>query len=97
MDFRGRPCLVVSACRGGVRRQTELSDAELGALWGMAAQASAHHGSFEDMRINAGTFQNIAQLHLKIFIDAERFQEVWRESPVYAALREAQQARKASG
>ena len=35
------------------------------ALWGAAAELAESHGGFEEMHLNAGNFQNVAQMHLK--------------------------------
>ena len=48
-------------------RQADLSDAELAELWRLPlAEAFANHASgFVDARINAGSSQNVAHVHLK--------------------------------
>jgi len=104
LDFQGRPSLVVVlaplAAQGDVdpaervvRRQSELCDGTLAAFWRMAARVVVHHGGFEDMRLNAGAFQNVAHLHLKVFIDDDAFAQVWSKHPVFLKLREARQQR----
>lgn len=99
LDFQGRPCYVVvmapaapaaaaARARGDVvRRQSELSHEELSALWRIAASVASMHGGFQDMRLNAGTFQNLAHLHLKVFIDEWSFGSVWGDQEVFQQLR----------
>jgi len=98
MDFQGRPCLVavMSPASGNIRRQSELSDAGLAALWNTAGRAVEKHGGFEDMRLNAGTYQNVAHLHLKVYFTMQNFLKVWGNDPVFKRLREAGEIRKKS-
>jgi len=99
LDFQGRPCYVAvmapaapasvaAAARGQpVRRQTELAGEELEAFWRSAARVASLHGGFRDMRLNAGSFQNVAHLHLKVFIDEASFLEVWGGTHAFRQLR----------
>merc|ERR1712187_651715 len=78
LDWQGRPCLVatvspqasVCAVARQIRRQSELTPDALAALWRITGESiQLHGGRFDDVRVNAGAFQNVAHLHLKIFID----------------------------
>uniref|UniRef100_A0A7S0AES7 Uncharacterized protein n=1 Tax=Pyrodinium bahamense TaxID=73915 RepID=A0A7S0AES7_9DINO len=108
LDFQGRCCyvvvmapaapVVVSARKRAevVRRQSELSDAELAALWRAAASVAATHGGFRDMHLNAGTFQNVAHLHLKVWIEEASFLSVWADGEVLGKLRQRRKQPKDS-
>lgn len=105
LDWQGRPCVVTvmsprapAALRDApnpVRRQSELSSVEIAELWGDAGEAIQMHGGFEDCRLNAGTYQNLAHLHLKTFFKEADFQNVWGRDVVYQKLLEARKERNA--
>ena len=88
LDAQGR-AMYVAVLKRFVRRQSELSDAELGELWRLPIElAFAHHESgMVDARLNAGGFQNIAHLHLKVWVREEEFVERWADQRVFKALR----------
>merc|ERR1711862_792534 len=67
MDWQGRPFIVAvmasanlaAVTAGGaskIRRQSQLSTEELAALWHTVAEVVRWHGTYEDIRLNAGTF-----------------------------------------
>ena len=39
------------------------------------------------MRLNAGSFQNVAHLHLKVRMDPTAFQAAWASNKAYAKLK----------
>eukprot|EP00933_Yihiella_yeosuensis_P015752 TRINITY_DN13635_c0_g1_i1.p1 TRINITY_DN13635_c0_g1~~TRINITY_DN13635_c0_g1_i1.p1 ORF type:complete len:238 (-),score=69.85 TRINITY_DN13635_c0_g1_i1:351-1064(-) len=98
LDFQGRECYVIVMApaakssiaakeRGDVvRRLNELNDTELTALWSAAASLCESHGGFQEMHLNAGTFQNLAHLHLKLWIPKKLFESVWADQPVFQQL-----------
>ncbi|CAJ1391992.1 unnamed protein product [Effrenium voratum] len=108
LDFQGRSCYVVVMAPGSpaalkaaaagagevVRLQRELEDPELQALWGAAAELAESHGGFEEMHLNAGNFQNVAQMHLKVWICLDQFLEMWGDQPVYQQLRASRHQRE---
>lgn len=108
LDWQGRPCIVAAmapsstAARAAralgepVRRQTELNTEELAALWRSVAQVVAMHGSFQDIRLNEGSFKNVAHLHVKVFIEQSCFSSVWSANSVYQLLLEARQHRRSA-
>lgn len=105
LDFQGRSCYVLvmapnapsaqsAAAKGEVvRRQAELSDPELAALWRTAAMMAEDHGGFEEMHLNAGNFQNVAHMHLKVWIPRDLFRNLWAEQEVYEKLQAAKRWR----
>lgn len=100
LDFQGRPCYVVTIAPsptspGVIRRHAGLGPLQVLALWREAHSLAARHGGFEDMRLNAGTFQNVGHLHLKVFFQRDRFVAHWAGDKVYEALRHALNDRRA--
>eukprot|EP00928_Gymnodinium_smaydae_P095500 TRINITY_DN822_c0_g2_i1.p1 TRINITY_DN822_c0_g2~~TRINITY_DN822_c0_g2_i1.p1 ORF type:complete len:308 (+),score=42.86 TRINITY_DN822_c0_g2_i1:946-1869(+) len=101
LDFQGRCCYVLviapaaqsavsaKACGEVVRRQSELSDAELAELWRASAAVAESHGGFQEMHLNAGSFQNVAHLHLKVWIPEAQFVSRWADQDVFQKLRSA--------
>ena len=81
--------MYVSVLKRFVRRQTELTDEELGELWRlpMALAFEAHASGFVDARLNAGGYQNIAHVHLKCWVREEEFVQRWGGGRVLQALR----------
>lgn len=85
-----------------ITRMEELNDIQLAELWGAAVslessgprQDTVAVGStgigaadlFTDMRINAGSFQNIGHLHLKCSMPLPSFLNRWVASPAWRAL-----------
>ena len=78
-----------------MRRQSELSDEQLKDLWRTAldvveqrhrAEGDAAQDLFVDIRINSGSFQNIAHLHLKVWMDEPLFVAHWSTDTVYQKL-----------
>lgn len=95
LDAQAREMYVVCMVRH-VTRQNDLSDDELYSLWLTATKVVAkyHTGdtntdTFQDMRLNAGSFQNVLHLHLKVWIDKELFGKVWESNKTYVALKAA--------
>ena len=88
LDAQGR-AMYVSVLQRFVRRQSELSDTELGELWRLPIEfaCSRHESGIVDARINAGGFQNVAHLHLKVWVREEEFAERWADQRVFKALR----------
>ncbi len=80
LDAKGRNTLV-STCKRFVRRQTELNDDELNELWELPfsllfdsnndgdKSSSKTEYKYLDCRVNAGAYQNVAHLHLKVAIE----------------------------
>lgn len=98
LDAQSRP-MYVSVLKGRfVRRQADLSDGELAELWRLPlAEAFASHASgFVDARINAGSSQNVAHVHLKVWLHEDEFTARWAGSAAYQALRQASRERKAA-
>jgi len=100
MDAKGRSMYVI-VMRDPVRRQSELSDDQLTVFWQTAINLlDKYHrmedGSdvFQDMRINAGGFQAVAHLHLKIWMSGSTFNDVWGPSETYKLLRRSNVCRK---
>jgi len=100
MDAKGRSMYVI-VMRDPVRRQSELSDDELKAFWQTAINVlDKYHQMedgadvFQDMRINAGGFQAVAHLHLKIWMSASTFNDVWGPSETYKQLKRSNICRK---
>eukprot|EP00913_Durusdinium_trenchii_P007882 g7396.t1 len=77
-----------------VRRQAELDDVELAELWRSAVLLAGHHGGFEEMHLNAGNFQNVAHMHLKVWIEKEKFRSLWFDQEVYRKLLDARRKRE---
>ena len=77
-----------------VRLQSECTDDEIRELWGLGIAAiEAKNGRqdgdlFQDIRLNAGSYQNIDHLHLKIWMGAERFNADWEHHSGYQALQQ---------
>lgn len=98
LDFQGRSCYVVvmapssrasrCALENGevVRRQSELDDEELATFWQTGAEMAENHGGFDEMHLNAGNFQNVAHMHLKVWIDLTNFEALWSGQDVYQRL-----------
>lgn len=86
LDAQGRPILVVVPNRC-VQFQSECSDDELAELWSLALdviddQRGQKDGDqFESMRLNAGSFQNIRHLHLKVWMSGHSFRAKWAHHP----------------
>jgi len=100
LDAQARPMLVVVFNRF-VRRQSECSDEELLELWTLALDAIEQHHSQEEeqdpflaMCINAGSFQNISHLHLKVWLSGKRFRP-YEAHPGYQVLAQARSERRA--
>lgn len=97
LDAQARPVYIVT-CQRFVRRQTELSDEELSEFWSLGLQVlQTEHGCcdhFQDIRVNAGSFQNVSHLHLKIYVNEEVFTRRWEHNPVYQKLRAANRMSK---
>lgn len=90
-DAQARP-LYVSVCKKFVRRQSQISDEALAELWRRPIRLiSKIEGGFTLARVNAGSFQNLAHLHLKISGNKRAFQKYWAGDDVYQML--AQSAR----
>lgn len=94
LDAQGRAMYVVTR-QQFVRRQSELSDEQLQTLWRTALdvveqQHRAEGGTapdlFVDIRINSGSFQNIAHLHLKVWMHEPLFEAHWSTNAVYEKL-----------
>merc|ERR1712232_296587 len=91
LDAKGRPIYVVVFKRF-VRYQSECTDDEVLQLWSLALDAiedkngPQDHDLFCDMRLNAGSFQNVSHLHLKVRMDPDRFARNWAGHPGYEAL-----------
>lgn len=74
LDAKGRNKLI-STCNRFVRRQTDLSDDELHELWRLPISLLLSNDdtvikyTYLDCRINAGIYQNIAHLHLKVAVE----------------------------
>jgi len=66
-----------------VRYMTELPADHFSELWQSVARCLGENGledaDLQDIRINAGSFQNLSHLHLKIWVNAEAFERRWRE------------------
>lgn len=100
LDFQARACCVIVIApsapssviarkRGAVvRRQSELTDEELESIWRAAAEIAQLHGGYQSMQLNAGSFQNVGNLHLKVFLDEAAFMEKWGEEPAILLLRD---------
>jgi len=80
------------------RRQSALSDAELSELWRlpMAECFKKHARGFVDARINAGSAQNVAHVHLKVWLREDEFVERWGGNSAFRELRRASTQRKAA-
>lgn len=106
LDAQGRPVYIVVFKRF-VRYQTECSDTELLELWDLGLRAIEHANGpqeadlFSNMRLNAGTFQNVSHLHLKVWMDEERFNSNWAGHPGHEVLqkwrRKNRDERRAAG
>eukprot|EP01052_Picozoa_sp_SAG31_P007585 SAG31_NODE_363_length_16899_cov_9.812976_4_plen_160_part_00 len=93
LDAKGRPMYVIVFKRF-VRYQSDCSDTELVELWSLALDSIEDKNGrqegdlFEAMALNAGTYQNVSHLHLKVWMDKHRFRDNWRGHPGFEALRE---------
>jgi diadenosine tetraphosphate (Ap4A) HIT family hydrolase len=96
LDAQARPMYVSVLARRFERRQSALSDAELLELWQLPiAEACANHASgIVDARVNAGSAQNVAHVHLKVWCREDEFVARWSEGAVFQALRHASRLRK---
>ncbi|CAK8995808.1 unnamed protein product [Durusdinium trenchii] len=100
LDAQGRPVLVVVLERF-VRFQRDCSDAELLELWTLALNVIEESSGpqegdpFVDMRLNAGTFQNIRHLHLKVWLNRKLFESTWAAHPAYKVLAQHRDERRA--
>jgi len=70
---------VVEAKHGSTTNQPDKSS---------AADIQENQDLFEDMRLNAGTFQNVAHIHLKVKISEKMFDDCWGNSDTFRKLRE---------
>jgi len=102
LDAKGRSMYVV-VMREHFRKQADLTDEQLLAFWRTAIGVlDKHHCSnkdadaFQDIRINVGGFQNVAHLHLKIWMASSAFQAVWGSNENYQVLRRDKVLRKVS-
>jgi len=84
IDAQARPVLVTCPKRF-VRRMSELPEAEFAELWGSVAAAAEANGlaagEVMDIRVNAGSFQNLSHLHLKIWLSRDAFMRRWAAHP----------------
>lgn len=106
LDFQGRSCYVVVMAPNSrasrcalkndevVRRQSELDDEELATFWQVGAEMAQSHGGFDEMHLNAGNFQNVAHMHLKVWIDLAKFEALWSGQDVYQRLYAEQKKRE---
>lgn len=89
IDAQGRAVLVITPKRY-VRAMPELEEDELQELWQLVPRtleaAGLRPGEWQDIRINAGSFQNLPHLHLKIFVHAAPFERCFGG---HARVREA--------
>ncbi|CAE7453967.1 unnamed protein product [Symbiodinium sp. CCMP2592] len=104
LDAQGRPILVVVPNRC-VQFQSECSDDELAELWSLALdviddqwgqKAVQDVDQFESIRLNAGSFQNVRHLHLKVWMSGPSFQAKWASHPGYQVLAESREKRRSS-
>ena len=94
LDAQGRSMYVSVMHRPEVCHLNQLSDVELYDVWLSAVGASTSNDAecsccgpewmtqtdhFNDMRLNAGAYQNIRHLHLKIAMPNELFFEQWKQ------------------
>jgi len=98
LDAQARPMYVSVLKQRFVRRQADLSDRELAELWRLPLTEafSSHASGFVDARINAGGMQNVAHVHLKVWLREEEFTARWSSSAAFQALRQASRERKAA-
>ena len=98
LDAQARPMYVSVLKDRFERRQSALSDAELSELWRLPLrQCFQHHArGFVDARINAGSAQNVAHVHLKVWLREDDFAERWEGDDAYRELRRASMERKAA-
>ena len=95
LDAQARPMYVSVLTKRFERRQRALSDVELAELWRLPmAEAFSHANGFVDARINAGDAQNVAHVHLKVWLREEDFTRRWGEDSAFQALRHASKKRK---
>jgi len=86
LDAQGRAMYVATMNRF-VRHQSELSDAELAELWRLPLTLLSRHASgLVDARVNAGSNQNVAHLHLKFRARADEFDREWADHVGYQAI-----------
>ena len=94
LDAQGRP-MYVSCLKRFVRRQSELTDVELAELWRLPVRRAATLPSgMVDARLNAGSFQNVAHLHLKVWVREDEFQRALVGHPGWEALAAAADERR---
>lgn len=95
LDAQARPMYVSVLTQRFERRQCALSDAELAELWRLPmSEAFSHANGFVDARINAGDAQNVAHVHLKVWLREEEFTQRWGADGAFQALRHASKKRK---
>ena len=86
LDAQGRNkyILVFSGNQITTTSMKQISDAQLLALWTTAACVGGKR--FCDMRLNQGTFQNIAHLHLKIEMPLSTWHGKWQKNWAWQRL-----------
>ena len=88
LDAKARPCYVAVHSVRFVRRLSELSSAERDDIWITLLDVlrEQHGGAFTRIELNAGSFQNVAHLHIKAFVPRAAFDAANRHRPAFARL-----------